>query len=54
MYVATTGPVAGGGALYGLFNIAFAVVFIPALLARLTYGALRNARTLRQLKKLRA
>ena len=45
---------AGGGALYGLFNVAFYLLFLPALLLWLTYGALRNARTLRQLKHQRA
>ena len=55
LYVATiTALSLGGDALYGLFNIAFYVVCIPALLVWLTYGALRNARTLRQLKKCRA
>ncbi|MDQ2769621.1 MAG: hypothetical protein M3Y54_03880 [Bacteroidota bacterium] len=55
LYVGTIKALSlGGGALYGLFNIAFYVVFIPGLLLWLTYGALRNARTLRQLKKLRA
>ena len=41
----------GGGALYGLFNIAFYVVFLPGLLVWLTYGALRNAGTLRRLNR---
>ncbi|WP_354584941.1 hypothetical protein [Hymenobacter sp. UYCo722] len=45
---------AGGRAWYGLFNVAFYLVFIPGLLLWLTYGALRNARTLRQLKQRRA
>lgn len=44
----------GGGALYSLFNVAFYLVFIPGLLLWLTYGALHNARTLRQLKQRRA
>ena len=43
----------GGGALYGLFNIGFYVVFMPALLVWLTYGALRNAGTLRRLRNAR-
>ncbi len=45
---------AGGGALYGLFNVAFYLLFLPVLLLWLTYGALRDARTLRQLKQRRA
>jgi hypothetical protein len=44
----------GGGALYGLFNVAFYLLFLPGLLLWLTYGVLRNARTLRQLKQRRA
>ena len=43
----------GGGKLYGLFNVAFYLILIPGLLLWLTYGALRNARTLRQLKQRR-
>ena len=42
----------GGGALYGLFNIAFYIVFLPGLLVWLTYGALRDASTIRHLKQL--
>lgn len=54
LYVATIGALSvGGSALYGLFNIAFYVVLIPGLLLWLTYGALRNARTLRRLKQQR-
>ena len=41
----------GGGARYGLLNVAFYLVFIPGLLLWLTCGVLRNARTLRQLKQ---
>lgn len=40
--------------MYGPFNVAFYLLFLPALLLWLTYGALRNARTLRQLKQRRA
>ncbi len=44
---------AGGGARYGLVNVAFYLVLMPGLLLGLTYGALRNARTLRQLRQRR-
>ncbi len=44
---------AGGGALYGVLNVAFYLVLMPVLLLWLTYGALRNAWTLRQLKQQR-
>ncbi|WP_460609471.1 hypothetical protein [Hymenobacter terrigena] len=44
----------GGGALYSLFNVAFYLIFAPILLLWLIYGALRNARALRQLKQRRA
>ena len=40
----------GGGARYGLVNVAFYLGLLPGLLGWLTYGALRNARALRQLK----
>ena len=43
----------GGGALYGVLNVAFYLMFIPGLLLWLTYGVLRNARMLRQLKQRR-
>ena len=44
----------GGKTRYGLFNVIFYLVLTPALLLWLTYGALRNARTLRPLKQRRA
>ena len=44
----------GGGALYGLFNVAFYLLFLPSLLLWLTYGTLRDARALRQLKRRQA
>ncbi len=44
---------AGGPGLYAAFNVAFYVVFIPALLVWLTYGALRNVGTLRRLRTTR-
>ena len=43
----------GGGARYGLLNVAFYLVFIPGLLLWLTCGVLGNARTLWQLKQRR-
>ena len=43
----------GGGALYGLFNIVVFLVLIPGLLLWLTHGALRDAGTIRQLKRQR-
>jgi hypothetical protein len=52
LYVATIqGLAAGGMGLYAAANIGFYVVFIPALLVWLTYGALRNIRLIRQLKR---
>ena len=51
LYVATIkGLSAGGRDLYAAANIAFYVVLIPLLLIGLTYGALRNAVLIRQLK----
>lgn len=44
---------AGGRGRYGVANVDFYLVFLPALLLWLTYGALRNAQTLRQLKQRR-
>ncbi|MDJ0367858.1 hypothetical protein QMK33_22160 [Hymenobacter sp. H14-R3] len=53
LYVATiAGLAAGGMGLYAAVNIAFYLVLIPTLLVWLTYGALRNAHTIRQLKQL--
>ena len=43
----------GGGALYGLLNIVFYVLLIPGLLVWLTYGALRNTRTIHRLRQAR-
>lgn len=52
VYAATVrGLSAGGRGLYAAANIGFYLVFIPALLLGLTYGALRNARTIRQLSR---
>jgi hypothetical protein len=52
LYVLTIAALSlGGGALYGLFNIVFYVVFVPGLLIWLTYGALRNAQTIHRLKQ---
>lgn len=42
-----------GRARYGLLNIAFFLVLIPGLLVWLTYGALRNARTIHRLRQAR-
>ncbi|MGI4869992.1 MAG: hypothetical protein ACRYFX_02305 [Janthinobacterium lividum] len=41
---------AGGKAWYAAVNIGFYLILMPALLLWLTYGALRNAGTIRQLK----
>lgn len=50
VYTATVrGLLAGGQARYAAANIGFYLVFIPALLGWLTYGALRNVRLIRQL-----
>lgn len=54
LYRATVAALgAGGPGLYAAANIAFYLLFIPALLGWLTYGALRNAGTIRQLKNRR-
>jgi hypothetical protein len=45
---------AGGAGLYAYVNIAFYLGFTPVLLGWLTYGALRNAQLIRQLKRQRA
>lgn len=45
---------AGGRELYAAANIGFYLVLMPMLLLGLTYGALRDARTIRQLKQQRA
>ncbi|MGI4864086.1 MAG: hypothetical protein ACRYFZ_09200 [Janthinobacterium lividum] len=51
LYVATVaGLAAGGWGLYAVANIALYLIFIPGLLMWLTYGALRNMQTIRQLK----
>jgi hypothetical protein len=42
---------AGGRELYAAANIGFYLVLIPVLLLGLTYGVLRNARLIRQLKQ---
>lgn len=41
---------AGGAGWYAAANIAFYLGLLPALLGWLTYSALRNGRTIRQLK----
>ncbi|WP_310393605.1 hypothetical protein [Hymenobacter sp.] len=54
LFVATIKGLMGGGrAWYAAVNIAFYLVLIPLLLLGLTYGALRNAVLIRQLKALR-
>lgn len=51
VYTATVAALGAGGAgLYVAANVGFYLVFIPALLLWLTYGALRNASTIRQLR----
>ncbi len=51
VYMATVAALGAGGAgLYVAVNIGFYLVFIPALLLWLTYGALRNAGAIRQLR----
>ncbi len=53
LYAATiAGLMVGGGARYAAVNIGFYLVFIPGLLLWLTYGALRSARRIRQLRQL--
>ncbi|MBH8568277.1 hypothetical protein KB206_05245 [Microvirga sp. STS02] len=44
----------GGRGRYGLVNVVFYLLLVPAVLLWLTYSTLRNARTLRQLKQRRA
>lgn len=52
LYAATVaGLAAAGRGLYAAANTIFYLVFIPGLLSWLTYGALRNWRTIRQLKQ---
>ena len=47
LYAATiAGLAAGGWGLYAAANIAFYLIFITGLLMWLTYGALRNRRTI--------
>ncbi|MDO7852697.1 hypothetical protein [Hymenobacter convexus] len=51
LFVATIQGLMGGGRKwYAAANIAFYLVLIPLLLLGLTYGALRNAVLIRQLK----
>jgi hypothetical protein len=51
VYAATIrGLMLGGRARYMAVNIGFYLVLLPALLLWLTYGALRNMGTIRQLK----
>ncbi|MBD2724064.1 hypothetical protein [Hymenobacter armeniacus] len=47
------GLMSGGRAWYAAANIGFYLVLVPLLLVGLTYGALRNAVLIRQLKTLR-
>jgi hypothetical protein len=50
LYRATVAALAVGGAGWYIYaNIGFYLVFLPALLLWLTYGALRNGRLIRQL-----
>ena len=52
LYRATVAALGAGGAgLYAAANIGFYFCLVPALLLWLTYGALRNAGTIRQLRK---
>ncbi|MGI4862852.1 MAG: hypothetical protein ACRYFZ_02945 [Janthinobacterium lividum] len=52
LYAATIAALAAGGAgLYAAANVAFYLVCVPGLLLWLTYGALRNARLIRQLRQ---
>jgi hypothetical protein len=52
MYAATVrGLMLGGRGRYAAVNIGFYLVLMPALLLWLTYGALRNFSSIRQLKK---
>lgn len=54
LFVATIRGLMGGGrAWYAAANIGFYLVLIPLVLLGLTYGALRNAVLIRQLKALR-
>ncbi|GAB3576245.1 hypothetical protein [Hymenobacter daeguensis] len=54
LYSATVrGLMSGGRQWYATVNIAFYLGLIPLLLLGLTYGALRNAVLIRQLKALR-
>ena len=54
LYAATIRGLMGGGrAWYAAVNIGFYLVLMPLLLLGLTYGALRNAVMIRQLKSLR-
>ena len=43
----------GGRGRYRLFNVVFYLLLVPGLLLWLTYGALRNARTIRRLSRAR-
>ncbi|MBJ6110181.1 hypothetical protein JAO73_14245 [Hymenobacter sp. BT523] len=53
LFVATIrGLMSGGRAWYAAANIGFYLVLVPLLLVGLTYGALRNAVLIRQLKTL--
>ena len=54
LYAATIrGLTVGGRGWYAALNVGVYLLVVPALLGWLTYGALRNARTIRQLKQLR-
>lgn len=52
LYVLTIQALAVGGSdLYGALNILFYIIFVPGALLWLTYGALRNGRHIRNLKR---
>jgi hypothetical protein len=54
LFVATIRGLMGGGReWYAVVNICFYLVLVPLLLLGLTYGAMRNAVLIRQLKALR-
>jgi hypothetical protein len=54
LYAATIRALAvGGRGWYAAVNVGVYLLFIPAGLLWLTYGAIRNAGTIRQLKQLR-
>ncbi|MDO7877608.1 hypothetical protein Q5H93_22910 [Hymenobacter sp. ASUV-10] len=55
LYAATVRALAvGGRGWYAAVNVGFYLLFVPAVLLWLTYGAIRNAFAIRQLKQNRA